>query len=860
MCNFDGMFRWIKEMSIAGNLYINVVGVLVSIITLLASFVTLMNFLTDNFSYKDLINLVDNMEYSEIDMYIQVTDQALVNYFDNYGLIYKLYNSLYEIYNAEPYYFLNDELTSKYLDKFLVAENNVNKIQFDDPYIAEKLNLMGNYPMYYRKYGSNNDDESINKVKKILKHLYLIFHIIRDMKFFEYGPESSLNQIRYLDKFFIDNKSIQYYFYYNNLAENFFFDPKSKDKSEIIVEKLVENLGNIYKTKNYLSFKNDNLSEALMKYPIIFDRKTEIMNITQSSNYIPQFIYLYNKYDNTKIREILNNISIEDLFIDEKNVNRENIRNFYYNSTENFFMFSNLNFFNLFSFEIFSHSRNSNFPLFITADENMEIITKDYCILLRNFLKLKNSTTDPLYDYSKNFYQCLYNDNSIDNQFSFLFKQIKNLNKRTYFNFCDIERNLEIEEEEQENNNSTDSASQTKEICLNRFSEKRRFENPENKTSFKFKSSISPLLSYKNLLSKKLSFSNFYFTIFLKNEAYKTAFQHERYNNIITNSIRGLFVYIVIWIILITLLACNLFRVKAFIDRPLDIIKKSLHQISDKLKFKEYKKNLDEYIVDADSNTINEFKYLIKMILKLVEGNLSIKKNQNKSNELNDLQINNIIHPINMVKFNKYVLFEKKIMESIDNNQYCTELVAKASNEIKSDSKLETSNIFKNIILNKFLREKTDKNTTENFQTKVFSEEKFRTKFKFPSFEKFYIKNVNGLRKSKSTHKFISNDIKSNQDNKSCISNKNFNNLNSNPNDLNPMKKKEFEKVKNKNLHEKEFENEEENDIYNIDLLELDKLIDHFKLDIQNKYMEDWYKNTEKNELLFNCYDDIFNK
>jgi hypothetical protein len=195
--------------------------------------------------------------------------------------------------------------------------------------------------------------------------------------------------------------------------------------------------------------------------------------------------------------------------------------------------------------------------------------------------------------------------------------------------------------------------------------------------------------------------------------------------------------------IILSIIIFNIIKVKKNIDTPLNKITNSLNKIQEKHSdFNSSKEELVNYLNENDENSISEFKYLIKMILKLAEGNLNLNLDSNKfkQNEMEMTEINNLIQPINMVKFNRFLVFESKIMEIFDLNDYVIKLNEKTSKEIKYEHKLQNSIIFKHII-EKNLNEEKKKEKINSEKNYISSEEKMRPIYSFPNFEIFKNKN-----------------------------------------------------------------------------------------------------------------------
>jgi len=828
MCNFDGFFRLIKEMSIAQNLYINVSIVLFSIILVLASLITMINFLSNNFSYKDMINLVDNMEFWELNMYIQSTDIAFLSYLDDYRACYFLFSVIERIYNKTDSYFIPDEIYDKFLKNVFIFDNDNNLTKNDfllftknNQEIEKKLNLTNLYPIVYKRYNiqdfnsafdynkilkDNQDNQkreiNLEKNKKILKHCFLFLNLLRKFKFTAFEIDDSIDKLKFIDKIFINMREANTYFYLTGSEEKFSFNPEVS--KETIAEYFIEMAQNIFNSDIFIKKNQENLISNIVSNPLFIDNNKKIKELFYTKDYIsnsniPELTILFNKYNDSTKAELKNKYgdSKFDLINNQSNYNL--LKKIHLKSIENIYFFSNLNILDLLANQVFVYSDYLVFPIFAIPDQNFNILNKKYCYFLHKFFirdQLKN--IDNLTNL-KDCFTIYTNDTHSNNQIwvDFLSNSVDllNLNSSTKFDFCELEDILD----EEYNYHTSDYLNNTKinnKFCLNRFSLKKEILNPMYpEKSFKYKNSITPLLSYDDHYIEN-SLSNYYLSIFLKNEGNFRSFDTFQRNKILLFLFRGLYVFVSISIILVFYFVYNIIQVKEFIDQPLKKIESTLSHIStDKAKFKDSKKFLDEYLLEENSKTINEFKYLIKMILKLVEGNLNLKKIQVKNNELDNIYVNIEIQPINMVKFNRYIIFENKILESIDKNHYCQELTDKIGIEIGKDEKLKNSTIFSNFIQKKFLQEKYNKINQDSLVSSKYTEELFKTKYKILSFENFKCR--------KSEYKI--------------------------------------------------------DDVFNVDWVKVDEILSEFYFEVDEKYMENWYKDEEEKKVLFDCYEEIFN-
>lgn len=830
MCNFDGFFRLLKEMSIAQNLYVNVSIVLFTITFVLAGLITIINFLTNNYSYLDMTNIVDNMEFWELDMYIQTIDNSMIDQFNDYGLIFSIFSNIENFYGRTGNKFLmKDEIYDFYVKNALVFDDKNLQIDVftnfekENSKLFNKLNLTNLRPVLYSqnniineinsKLDQNTLESNFYGAKVLMKHGFLFLNMLRNLKFIGFDLTSSTKQTRFVDRIFLNLRDANAYFYITGEKESFNFNPEYY--KDLITEKYLQMARKIYNSQLYCNTNKNDLLLNLAGNPLFLERdeisssffKDQNSNLVSKSIFKPQLLGLYNTYERSyieslKMESIDNYDENTDPFEFNNNLTnndtlKNKIKEVFLNSKQNFFIFSDMDFLENLGNSVFSHSNYQIIPLFAKADEKMELLNKNLCYLFRQILNKGTNKNISVSDM-KTLKDCFLDDMEtpktkfwdgyLENSPSLL-----NLNSSSYFDFCTYNDISDNEENFRYINETFPLV--PKKFCLNRFSTKQRIENSEGiKKNFKIKNSIIPLLS---LNTEKVNFTitNYYLSVFLKNEGYSSRFNNEQNIKIIVNLFKGLYVFVAISIILVFIFIFNIIKVKEFIDQPLKKIESTLSNISDKVKFKDSKKYLDEYLLEDDSKTINEFKYLIKMILKLVEGNLVLKKQQLKANDLDLMHLHNEIQPINMVKFNRYIVFENKILESIDKNQYCLELTEKSGNEMVNDDKLTNSAIYTEIIQKKFLQEKNTKISHDFSGINKYSEENFKTKYQFLDFEEFK-----------------SGKIKYDID-----------------------------------------------DIFKADWMKVDEILDSFYLEVNERYMENWYKDDTNCEVLYEVYDDIFN-
>jgi hypothetical protein len=572
----------------------------------------------------------------------------------------------------------------------------------------------------------------------------------------------------------------------------------------------------IFNARLFCDKNKGNLLQNIATNPLFLDKEDKISDLFSNANpnlineeaYKPVFLALINYFDAESFAKIFAETLDESTFyanpaefnnmLSLNNTIINKIKEVFKKSSQNFFIFSDLDFLENLASLVYSFSEYQILPIFATADEKMALLNKKHCYLFRQSLsqgKIKNASLSDL-----NSLQDCFLDNDAETQKTKLWNSfvnnspsLLNLNNSTYFDFCTYEDIIDEPNNYYKFNETFLRV--PRKFCLNRFSLKKRLENPkESGKAFKFLNSMMPLLSY-NTEAINFPISNYYLSVFLKNEGIYQSFETKQKIKILANLFTGMYLFVSISLILILYFIYNIVKVKDFIDQPLKKIESTLSNISDKVKFKDSKKYLDEYLLEDDSKTINEFKYLIKMILKLVEGNLILKKPQLKANDLDLMHSYNEIQPINMVKFNRYIVFENKILEGIDKNQYCLELTERSGAEMAKDEKLKSSAIYVDLIQKKFLQEKINRISQDFIGTSKYSEENFKTKYQTLEFEEF--------RSSKIRYAI--------------------------------------------------------DDVFKADWMKVDEILDSFYLEVNEIYMEDWYKDYTNNNVLYNYYDEIFN-
>jgi len=769
----------------------------------------MLNFLSNSFSFKDIMNIIDNMQYFEINMYMQATDLSYINLLDNYRIIHNILDEMDEHNKNCPKFFLKDEIFDKYAINFTISEEKIKNYNITNFFnsnekLFKKLKMMNLHPIIYN---NNNtlSDLNFTKYNNFIKKCSLFLNIFQKIKLLGTETDFKNKTIKYFDKILINYPHERSYFYLNNRFEIFHFNPFLENKK--IAEKYIDKAQNIKNSKSFCNLNNGNLIKISIDFPLYLDREDieEIdlkhSNPTESNNYAkynPELIVIHNNYDEKKLKKNFN-FSLINKF--DENY-RENIKDIYLNyTTKNIFIFSNLDYLDNLANQIFSTSDYSIIPIF-TKTKNfneLKILNKDYCYIYKKII-LNNFHSQSVNENNmKNFVlEDCFLDKNKQVWIEYLKKSINllNLNSSTSFKFCEYDQ---FNNEKNFFRLNETFRSVPLNFCLNRFSLKKRLDFMENEKlvkSFKFKNTIMPLLSYDQKFVN-LSISNFYLGVYFKNEGKYINFENFLYEKIMINLFKGIYIFFATSMILIIYFIYNIIVVKDFVYQPLEKIETTLSNISDKIKFKDSKKYLDEYLLEEDSRTINEFKLLIKIILKLVEGNLNIKKNNNKNKDLEIVHIYKELHPINMVKFNRFIVFENKILESFDKNQYCIKLTDKSSIDMEKDEKLMNSSIFSDIIQKKFFGDKDNKiDKNNNSLTNIFSEEKFRCKYQNLGFEFF-------------------------------------------------KSKKDGFKI---------------DDIFKCDWTKLDDFIDSFFLEVKEKYMENWYRDDEKNKILFDCYEEIFDE
>ena len=783
MCNFDGVFKLIKEMSIAQNLYFTVPALLFTTLLLITGLITLNTVLSNNFFYKDIMNVVDNMDYWEINMYMISADLSYISSLENYQTLLNLYSNIQNNLEKMPEFLIDENTIDYYFSDILITReefiNNKSKTKNYSEDVKQFLIMLSfdpniiRTPIIYKNYDTNNfNNAEFVKYKKILKNSYLLLNLIKESK--PLGLDmiySDSENIKNIDKVFLDNRISKTYFYFPGDDKEIKYDNIINTK--IISDKYSEKAKLVEKTRNFIPQNKKSILEIITKTPLILDRPNQELNFFE--NYKPEIIALSNKYPLTYIEE---NVSNQNYTKNDSISEAKKISESFEKSSINTFFLSGLNILKIISNEIYFTSNYHIFPIYTLINQNLDVINPVYCQLLLKYFEITKHNNKTAFILS----DCMGN-NEIWEDFMSSSLNIKLLNETTNFEFCDFnkEKNKDI-------------------FCLNRFSLKKNIMDPNGKKSFKYKNTIIPFLSYESSYTNK-SISNYYMSTYFKKEGSSLNFQETQYAKIIEVLF---FVFLICCLILYLSIIYFVFKilsVKKTIERPFNLIKESLNNISDKLKFKENKKALDDYLQEPEYETISEFKFLIKIILKLIEGNLSMGKKETKFTDLETIQIYNEIQPINMVKFNRYLIFENKIMESLDKNEYLIDLIENATNDIKNDEYIGNSFIFQKIIFEKYFDMNCDKEENKTCVVSKCSEENFRNKYQFLTFENFKTKNL-----------------------------------------------------KNPNTNE----NYEGEDIYKIDLIKLDGYLDDFVLEIKDNYIQEHYKENENQ--LFSIYNEVFSK
>jgi len=133
-------------------------------------------------------------------MYIQMTDTSIIDYFDDYGMVFSIFSNIESFYDRTGAEFLmRDEVFDKYVKDVLIFDNNnltaekFLNFENSNKILLKKLSLRNFYPIVYSRNDLPNSilnnmnkdkiDANFERAKILMKQGFLFLNIIRKVKF-----------------------------------------------------------------------------------------------------------------------------------------------------------------------------------------------------------------------------------------------------------------------------------------------------------------------------------------------------------------------------------------------------------------------------------------------------------------------------------------------------------------------------------------------------------------------------------------------------------------------------------------------------------------------------------------------------
>lgn len=190
---------------------------------------------------------------------------------------------------------------------------------------------------------------------------------------------------------------------------------------------------------------------------------------------------------------------------------------------------------------------------------------------------------------------------------------------------------------------------------------------------------------------------------------------------------------ITIMLILIVLLSYFLLTTIRLIDTPLELINKVTQSISEEDKYHKSKQDLEQYF-DTESQVLEEFFYLIDIILKMIEGVEGVEGDKEVVNEetqtqffKNKIETESFQRELFHIRANNILFNQSKIRQELTSESYIREMMNVDLNSVLNKDYIKKiefpSEFWKDVISNIMLREENKEKEKEKENVKKKEEE-----------------------------------------------------------------------------------------------------------------------------------------
>lgn len=668
MCNFASKAFWDYYYSrkTPDQVSISICFVLAFIIIIIVSIITINIFILINLSYKDLVNLLDNDEFTQIS-FLGLSAQYKYKYSNDLALDYS--NVLKKF---------QENLNSDFI---ITSTSNENLLRhYDD--------IKGNTKQYYYTYYSTKYDKgslfSTAKFKEVFKIVSNMIPLIENYLNFYFIPE---NKNKIFSQILVSFSEFELIFVFSDKTlDNFNFKLKYQELMKNIIENTENTIINIQKISN----------QDLKSF---FDQNYLIENLPVKSLEI------------TENLQTLNTNVFDQLIHSSSFVQSSNFYNFRKQITSTVSFFSKG-----YSEEIFFDNTSTLIPsTFILVSDsfyNYSLLTKFQCkklIFSGNYLidDLKNHTFETILDCFPfvsfdDYTLSTFKDSSVFSYELNVLPKLTNLDNENIFKlitYTEVDYYNDI--------NKVLMLSFVKKLLL-------------NTKSYKIKRILAPFSSFSNF--------NYYYpatyshNIFvLKSDGYYSTHKKYIFNNSISIFISSLILSMLASILTLFVLIFFLcFRVRPHITTPLKLIQEALTSISDKNKFKEAKNNLNDYTSPKRRDKIDEYVDLIQIILKMIEGNLNLIEEITPSMLFRlKIEENELGNEFEMINLNNIMIFEEQIIQKIEKKSHLNEILSKKIETVFLGEDLRNNEIFNNVLLKELKNKNLSGISTQNIKNEL---------------------------------------------------------------------------------------------------------------------------------------------
>ena len=183
--------------------------------------------------------------------------------------------------------------------------------------------------------------------------------------------------------------------------------------------------------------------------------------------------------------------------------------------------------------------------------------------------------------------------------------------------------------------------------------------------------------------------------LFLKSEGHIDIIKIDLIYNTLASCFATVAVAIIINYIVLLVILFNLKSVVELIDKPIELIENVIYSISEKDKFIQSKKKLDNYLIKRNNEIFEEIIEFKNTIMSVVQGNeveLNLKSKNQEIKKLFDAKEiqRNYYH----IKINDLIILENKIKKKIVSESYFKQIQSIKLSTILNDKKVSDTKFF----------------------------------------------------------------------------------------------------------------------------------------------------------------------